>query len=174
MSQVRTNSIVPVGGIPAGASGGGIIQVVSASKTTTFSTTSTTFVDLTDLSVSITPRSASNKILIRYSVNCSNSSNNDASFFVLVRGSTQIFLGNGSSQTEACTSTGNTYGLVSTPQGVFVHNMNTEYLDSPSTTSSTTYKVQARVTGGTCHVNRRGDSNTQGTVSSITVMEVSG
>jgi len=174
MSQVRTNSIVPVGGVPSGASGGGIIQVVSASKTTTFSTTSTTFVDLTDLSVSITPRSASNKIIIRYSINSSNSSNVNSNYFVLVRGSTQIIVGDGSSQTNPSTSFGTNFGLSGDPAGVFVHNVNTEYLDSPSTTSSTTYKVQARVTAGTCHVNRRADANTDGTVSTITVMEVSG
>ena len=53
------------------------------------------------------------------------------------------------------------------------------FLDSPSTTSSTTYKLQIRNYGGrTNYVNRTGnDSNTQvypRTASSITVMEVSG
>ena len=41
MSQLKVNSIVPVGGLPSGASGGGIIQVVQAVKTNTASTTST-------------------------------------------------------------------------------------------------------------------------------------
>jgi len=41
MSQVRTNSIVPAGGIPGGASGGGIIQCVSTTKTDIFSSTTT-------------------------------------------------------------------------------------------------------------------------------------
>ena len=64
MSQLRTNSIVPVGGIPAGASGGGIIQVVQTVKTDDASTTSNSYTDITGLSVTITPRSTSNKILI--------------------------------------------------------------------------------------------------------------
>jgi hypothetical protein len=77
MSQLRTNSIVPVGGIPAGASGGGIIQVVDASTSTATSTTSTIPFDSTIpqstegtelLTVSITPRSTSNKLIIFVSV----------------------------------------------------------------------------------------------------------
>ena len=35
MSQLKVNSIVPVGGLPAGATGGGIIQTVTLTKTDT-------------------------------------------------------------------------------------------------------------------------------------------
>ena len=45
---------------------GNILQVVSTTKTDTFSTTSTSYVDITGLSVSITPTSTSSKIFIKY------------------------------------------------------------------------------------------------------------
>jgi hypothetical protein len=61
MSQLRTNSIVPVGGIPAGASGGGIIQVVQTQYTSSFDTSSSTFVDVTNFTATITPRSTVTK-----------------------------------------------------------------------------------------------------------------
>jgi len=73
MSQVRTNSLVPVGGIPAGASGGGIIQCVYALKTDTQSfANNSSFNDISGLSVSITPRSSSNKVLVFFSVSAGN------------------------------------------------------------------------------------------------------
>ena len=54
MSQIKVNSIIPAGGLPAG-SNGGIIQVKQTVKTDTFSSTTTgSDVDITGLSVSIT------------------------------------------------------------------------------------------------------------------------
>ena len=63
MSQLKVNSIVPVGGLSSGANGG-IIQVVQSVKTDTFSTSSSSFTDITGLSATITPSSNSNKILV--------------------------------------------------------------------------------------------------------------
>ena len=60
MSQIKVNSIVPVGGLPSGASGG-IIQIVQGSTTSSTSDTGGTFVD-TNISATITPSSSSNKI----------------------------------------------------------------------------------------------------------------
>ena len=64
MSQIKVNSIVPASGLPAGASGGGIIQCVSTTKTDTTTQSSTSFTDIPGLSVSITPSSNSSKILV--------------------------------------------------------------------------------------------------------------
>ena len=61
MSELRTNRIVPRDGLPSGSSGG-IIQVRSTTKTDPFDTTSTSFTDVTGLSVSITPTRADSKI----------------------------------------------------------------------------------------------------------------
>ena len=63
MSQIKVNSIVPAGGLPAGANGG-IIQVVQTVKTDTFSQSSladNTFSNDTGVNVTITPSSNSIK-----------------------------------------------------------------------------------------------------------------
>ena len=62
MSQIKVDSIVPSGGLPSGSSGG-IVQIKSVTKTDTFSATSNSYTDVTDLTLSITPQSTSNKIL---------------------------------------------------------------------------------------------------------------
>ena len=62
MSELRTNRIVPRDGLPSGSSGG-IIQVKMGTFTDRFNTTSSTMVD-TGLSVSITPKFSTSKILV--------------------------------------------------------------------------------------------------------------
>ena len=91
MSQIKVNSIVPVGGLPSG-SNGGIIQVVQTVKTDTFSHNSTSFADLTGLSATITPSSSSNKILcdMRIYISAGTSNGTSTAIFNLVRGSTNI------------------------------------------------------------------------------------
>ena len=63
-SELRVDKIIPTGGVPTGG-GGGIIQVVSAYKGDNFSTSSTTFVDITGLSATITPKFSTSKILVQ-------------------------------------------------------------------------------------------------------------
>ena len=176
MSQLRTNSIVPVGGIPAGASGGGIIQCVSTTKTDAFTSTSSSFVDITGMSVSITPRSTSNKIYIIVSVHLSGETWDGGQMFInLVRNSTNISQGGSGSSVNAtgmyngwANNTGNTYGNIG-PVSI-------NFIDSPSTTSGTTYKIQGRIitAGYSWHVNRIATGTAFGVSSSITAMEISG
>jgi len=174
MSQLQTNSIVPVGGIPAGASGGGIIQIVSTTKTDTFTTSSTSFTDVTGMSVSITPRSSSNKILVSLNL-CFIGNNSTNAYVSLVRGATTIAVGDAAGSRVRFTLSDYQGSAASnqSPVGSIV------FLDSPSTTSATTYKVQMRTQGaGTVFVNRSptdSDSAAAGRgISIITVMEVSG
>lgn len=149
---------------------GHIIQVVSATKTDTFSLTSTTsFTDITGLSVNITPSSTSSKILIMlYLV----ASQENVPCTRIVRDSTAIGIGDAASNRIQCTAMireGNQYA--SSP-GTPI------FLDSPSTTSQITYKAQIapEQTGNTVYVNRshHDQDNVSGhrTISSITVMEV--
>ena len=178
MSQLKVNSIVPAGGIPAGASGGGIIQVVQASKTDTTSTTSQdSFVDL-GLSASITPTSTSSKILITVSIGrvCKNSSSIRLCPFRILRDATGIGIGvvDGvklRSNFVISDSGDNNYGQ----GGAY------QYLDSPSTTSSTTYKIQWSGQAGETWYLHRSSSNTDNTdtintrsASHIILMEVTG
>jgi len=139
---------------------GSVLQVVQATKTDSFSVTSTTFTDVTGMSVTITPTSSSNKILVIASIGGHACTTGD-SLLQLVRGSTAI--NNGSSgfaqanfsQKETCLSAINVF------------------LDSPATTSATTYKIQQRADQGgqTAHFNSRPSGGVV-VASSITVMEI--
>jgi hypothetical protein len=154
------------------AVGGGVVQVLSTAKTDTFTTTSATFTDVTSLSVSITPTSASNKILVLATVNGNGQSGVCGLQGQLVRDSTAIALGD-----AAASRTRVSFGNIETnTSGMLASSI--MFLDSPATTSATTYKIQVRsnVSGSTVVVNRTfndADSAqlTRG-LSTITVMEV--
>ena len=142
-----------------------VLQVASATKANSFSTASSTFVDVTDLSVSLTPSATSSKVLVTVTVQGAQSSAD--TIFLLRRDSTDIALSTAGSSV-------NGFGQAS---GTYLNSMFTvalTFLDSPSSTSATTYKIQMRtVNGGTAYVNRRGADATLGGFSSITVMEIS-
>jgi len=174
MSQVRTNSIVPVGGIPAGSNGGGIIQCVSTTKTDTFSTTASGFTDVTGLSVTITPRSSSNKILIYASISMGHSEfYNENFYWKILRDSTSIAV---STSATSVSASGGHNMYLSGGNVPFAAGSSKMHLDSPATTSATTYKIQIskNAAAATIFVNRRASDLDTGTVSNITVMEVSG
>ena len=141
-----------------------ILQVASTVKVDAFTSTSLTFADLTGLSVSITPSSASSKILVFLNTYMSQSGAGEV-MFNLVRGSTAI------SQSTGATNNATMFGSVGGSNQVA--NVTSVFLDSPATTSATTYKAQLKVGGGTAFINRRGQDTTYGATSSITVMEVS-
>lgn len=145
---------------------GGILQVQSTTKTDTFSTTSTSFTDITGLSVTITPKFSTSKIFVTlfFGALCQDSGAQQGSIN-LVRGSTTIAQpDSGSIPGSLQFYTGSTYEPV---------NGSISFLDSPATTSSTTYKAQIKTTGNTVFVNRRGSDTNVNAVSTITVMEVS-
>ena len=79
MSELRTNRIIPRDGLPAG-SAGGIIQIKNLVKTDSFSTTSTSLVDITGFSLSITPTRADSKIFVLASGYISSQGNNPVSY----------------------------------------------------------------------------------------------
>lgn len=146
-----------------------IIQVVQTVKIDTFSTTSTSYTDITGMSVSITPSSSSNKILVVVSAN-SGISNTYKGLFQLLRGATAI--GGGTAVGSRSSSMGAYSGPSYTGQ-----NVSYMYLDSPATTSATTYKLQGLVqSGGTMFFNYTGDDPDTASGgrfgSTITVMEV--
>jgi hypothetical protein len=122
----------------ANAPSGSVIQVVSTTKTDTFSTSSTSFVDVTGLDVTITPSSATSRIYISF--NFVRGANSAAlTSFRLVRDSTPI--GNG-------TPEGNRVGAIAAvyagTSDVDAHNLpcSGTFVDSPNTTSAITYKIQ--------------------------------
>ena len=178
MSELRTNRIVPRDGLVSGTGiGGGIIQVKSTTKTDAFSDSSTNFVDVTGLSVSITPTRSDSKILVLCSVNLNSNAENFA-YLRLMRDSTAIFVGDASNN-RARVSAMYYVGGSSLNEGI-CETRSIIHMDAPSTTSATTYKIQVQAFGGgSVHVNKtHRDSNESGYdgrfASSITAMEVSG
>lgn len=88
MSQIKVNSIVPVGGLPAGATGGGVIQTVHSVYTGVLSIGYTGNVVDAGLSGTINMQSASNKVLITCSVLWA--SNGNIGYLALADGSNNI------------------------------------------------------------------------------------
>ena len=113
----------------APAGGGKVLQVVQATYATQATSSSTTFAD-TGLSATITPSSASSKVLILHTNNWEKSNGNaeNGIIYNILRTSTQIFNSYIIGYTETTLRLLGTYSA--------------QYLDSPSTTSATTYKVQ--------------------------------
>ena len=146
---------------------GSILQVLQAYKTDQSTLSSTSMADIPSLSIAITPASSSNKILVIANVYASCS---DAAVLGLMRDSTVIGEGSGGDADNSgfamirftATNLGSTFSV--------------SYLDSPSTTSATTYKVRGRPTEGSNNlfINRRASSDGYKLSSSITVMELAG
>ena len=147
------------------AATGAVLQVVASSTTTTFSTTSNTPVDVTGLSATITPSSTSSKILVtvNFRYGCTASSVIKS---LLLRGATEIDIGGSSNLSNVFNGTG------STTQGFGVSSFS--YLDSPSSTSALTYKIQAAtIDAGTLHINNRNNGSANNNhIGSITLMEI--
>ena len=155
-----------------------VLQVVQTIKTDTFSTTSATYTDVTGLSATITPSATSSKILIVASVSnsVSGAAPGHSCMWRVSGGNATTFVGDAASnRVRAALFTNNVVnfaqseGLITTP---------IVYLDSPATTSATTYVVQVRIgTTGTAYLNRGGTDTDSAawarTASSITVMEIS-
>ena len=139
-------------------------NVVQTVKTTAFSTASTSFIDVTGLSVAITPKNASSLVLVTVSIFTSNSAV-ALNSFNLLRGSTNL------AQPAADTfsaSMNASMALVSADDQTVA----LTFLDSPATTSSTTYKIQMKVSSGTGFVCRRADLASVSAASVITVQEI--
>jgi len=114
---------------PAGG-GGKVLQVVNATYSTVTTNASSTYAD-TGLTATITPTLNTSKILVLVNqAGCSKDSGNTACMVRLLRASTELIVFCGIGGTTD-TSANNTFNAATT-----------SYLDSPATTSATTYKTQ--------------------------------
>ena len=166
MSELRTNRIIPRDGLPSG-SAGGIIQVKqTVDSTSSTQITGTSYQDAGSLNVSITPTRSDSKILIMATTNIQAfvSSQEVSGGLRLLRGSSEIIEYPYAFVMEAGTS-GN---------GRIFYNTNhsATFLDSPSTTSAVTYKVQLKLYGTSNGMKLVYNQNSS--KSTILVMEVSG
>ena len=169
-SKLRVDSILPVDGAPTGG-GGGIIQVIQTIKKDQFETSTTVgsgYADITGLSATITPKFNTSKIMVEAHIY--NSNNNAVNFFRVLRGSTFIEQPSGTSSSGA---NWNAHGF-----SYFDHQFQDtcvfKILDSPATTSATTYKVQTAMTSGVVTINQFYNTSNYFGISTITAMEVSG
>ena len=140
--------------LPSGV-GGKVLQVVTATYNVNTTTTSTSYVT-SGLEVSITPSSASNKVLIIANGVGNNSGVNTHTAFTLFRSSTN--LSNDDAMSHLYSNTG-------AHRSQFAMN----YLDSPNTTSSTTYSVRFKSNAG----NETATAHQNDSMSSIIAMEIS-
>ena len=140
-------------------------NVVQTVKTDAFTTASSTFTDLTGLSVTITPTSNTSKVLVLATIAAATATNNSM-LVQLVRDSTNIAVSTAGSIDNLTTTAGD-LGSSQIAQLVVMH------LDNPAKNTATTYKVEVRVAGGgSVNVNRRQVNAERGFVSSITAIEV--
>ena len=179
MSELRTNRIIPRDGLPSG-SAGGIIQIRQTLKTDSFNTNSQNLVDITGMSVSITPTRSDSKILVQVHLSFGGDDN--------MYGQVRLVRDPGDQTVGGSTAvSGNqrigTFG-VNTPNGANgqykMYSAECKILDSPASTSALTYKLQVASTntsGNNFYLNRPSNNDNQqyiiGGSSTITVMEVS-
>lgn len=119
---------------------GSVLQVVQAVKTDIWNTSSTTPVDVTGMTATITPTSSTSKIMVRVNLKWSIYGHGD---IYLLRDSTKLYYGDAYGIQTQSTLHGYGSGSYGTDYGLCYGGI--EYLDSPATTSAVTYKLQAAV-----------------------------
>jgi len=160
---------------------GGVLQVVSTTKTDTFSasTASGAFTAVTGLSAAITPSATSSKILVRVTLVGASSRDSGAGMgdFRIKRDSTAIAIGDAAGSRARLSGA----ALVSVGYALGIVGSSAEVLDTPSSTSAITYSVDIYNSSSsteTLYVNRTDNNSDSATrpraVSTITLMEVPG
>ena len=174
MPLVKLNATLGLtGALPAvsganltGVSAGKVLQVVSATSNTQTNVTSSTYAD-TGLSAAITPASSSNKVLVMFSDWIRHQWGGTSYMggnYNITRGSTIIWQGDDSSTEKLGLYH---YGVATNFN--LKWNFTGSYLDSPSTTSATTYKTQHKLTFGTAgYIQSQSDN----AVANITLLEI--
>ena len=142
-------------GTITGAGGGKVLQVVTATDGTGLSSSSTSYID-TGLSASITPSSSSNKVLVLVSMGVfgADAAGSGGAAHKLLRDSTDLIIHSSN-------------GAHSPSGYIYTAGTSFTYLDSPSSTSSLTYKIQFKSNGGENFVTDNGSTAV------MTLLEVS-
>jgi hypothetical protein len=150
---------------------GKILQIVSTTKTDTFTTSSTSFTDITGLSLSITPSSSASTILLSMTFGAIDVSTAALIQLRFVRNSTAVGVG-----AVAGSRTPSTIAVIPR-SSASNYSAAADFIDSPATTSAITYKVQMRMGADTGYLNRdSGDldlANAARTICTLTAMEIS-
>lgn len=167
-ASVGTSQLVDGAVSSSKLSSGKVLQVIGTQTDTVFSTTSTSFVDATGFSLSITPSSTSSKILVLLNFMYGNSAS-VVNSCQLLRNTDVIALG------DPVNTLGNVW-LAHNQNGTGFGHFGINYLDTPNSSSALTYKLQVLSgSGGTLKINARNDNNSLSErIGSLTLMEVSG
>ena len=202
MSELKVNKISPATGtdftlgdsgdvftVPSGATitnsgtangfggGGKLLAYIPTTSAMTlaakYSTTSTSFVDVTGATESITPSATSSKVLVMVNCAINNVTGGYSCFVRLLRGSTVIATG------ATVGSSEDVFGFFegsAGSSGSWCTHCSVSYIDSPSSTSAVAYKLQIKVNGGTGWIGgTSGSGNGVGSVgTNITLVELSG
>jgi hypothetical protein len=153
------------------ALGAKVAQVLAVQKDDAFTTSSTTLVDLTGLTLTITPTSATSTILVGYTVQGTGIAATNMGVIQIIRDATAV----GNAAAAGSRSVGNT--VVGELAVAEIGQQASFYMDSPATTSATTYKLQVQCTiAGTVFVNRTNADVNSGAygrgTSSLILMEI--
>jgi len=141
-------------------SGGKVLQVLSFPVNNGTTTSSTTYV-ATNITGSITPLFSNSKILVFVNTWVAWPNSTGQPVFTIYRGATNLATNFSGSATYG-------FGGTSTPvNGNYEGMVSANYLDSPATTSSTTYTVYGRADGG-----GTASYGNSARVSTITLMEI--
>lgn len=164
MALIKLNNQSLANITSAGLPSGTVLQVVQDTELTGLTTTSTSFADNAGLSVSITPQSTSNKILVlaQFGMIASDSWNGGIGYYTIFRDSTNL----GDSSLGAVALYQNVSGSATQAGSI-------NYLDSPATTSAITYTMQMRTNNASYSIGTGSYAFGNG-INSITVMEIAG
>ena len=169
-SELRVDKIIPVDGIPTDG-GGGIVQVKHALKTDAFSTSSTSFVDITGLSVTLTPKFSTSKFLVTYHVTVGHNTQtqNTVQLVRQVGGSDTVINPVAYNQGTSLQFFGSSNA--GWDRGVMAY----QIIDSPGTASAVNYRLRTYIYSSSViqYINRCHNSSNNTGTSVLTVMEVS-
>ena len=156
-SNAGSTGVLASAAMPAGS----VLQVVTSTNSTQTSTTNSSY-QASSLTVTITPKFANSKILINVSSTCTNTNSSQQSWYTIYR--------NGATNLGGGASNGLSVNQPQLTAGYYVWTpLSINYLDSPSTTSATSYTLYLAATGGsTAYV------NWSNFLSTITAQEIAG
>ena len=173
-TQIASGSRMAFGNMPAGS----VLQVAQSFKTDVFSLTSQSFINVTGLTVSITPTASTSKFLIMMNVAFSGRTTLDSLYAAFGKNSSVITASIGDAASSRPRATLSSFPGDASGVDNYQAQATQMYLDSPGTTSSVTYSVMMRTANGnTMYVNKtysdRDTANYDGRwTSSIVVMEI--
>ena len=166
--DMASGKTVAINGTDLPTSGGKVLQVVTALDTgDTTATTSTSYVD-TNLGATITPANSSNKILVL--ANQIQSFTPDGSERISMSAIEREISGGSATVVHEKFMGSHASSTVRHPVATFIH------LDSPSTTSATTYKIQSKIAAGAFRHNENGGAtiDSSSSTGTITLIEIEG